>query len=262
MQHTALTIHFQLNSGMCWTTLTVSARQQFRVSSPVQMLYDALNQAGLLAGSNSSSSSLESTEGADSAASASTTAAVGEATVCPPAAGLSDASPAGAASNGSSSRHGRDQHQQQLAVPVAAGSGPTWSPGDPACPAWVACWSAICGVWASKWNHRWAHGRTSLRPESDESAVVSYCLGPQDHDVPSSVLPVDRPPVVGRIVGESHWTCAALPLQSQHCACQLLDSRTNCSGVRCITLYVAVCVCLCWGCCVQGMAEQAQRWAA
>jgi hypothetical protein len=33
-------------------------------------------------------------------------------------------------------------------------SGPAWDTSNPECPAWTACWSAICGVWASKWNHR------------------------------------------------------------------------------------------------------------
>jgi hypothetical protein len=36
-------------------------------------------------------------------------------------------------------------------------SGPAWDTSDSECPAWTACWSAICGVWASKWNHRYSH---------------------------------------------------------------------------------------------------------
>lgn len=104
--------------------------------SNLQLVHQGLCKAGLLQGdAGSSSSSIQSMD------SALTTL---------PTNGTSPSSSSDISSNG------RDQHQQQLALPIHVESGPAWDVADPACPAWTACWSAICGVWASKWNHRCA----------------------------------------------------------------------------------------------------------
>jgi hypothetical protein len=60
-------------------------------------------------------------------------------------------------------------------VPVAVKYGPEWNPNNPNCPAWLACWAAVCGVWASKWNHRaWLSRRSAGLPE--EQLAVSVLL--------------------------------------------------------------------------------------
>ncbi|WIA21598.1 hypothetical protein OEZ85_000786 [Tetradesmus obliquus] len=120
-----------------------------------QLVHQGLCKAGLLQGdAGSSSSSIQSMD------SALTTL---------PTNGTSPSSSSDISSNG------RDQHQQQLALPIHVESGPAWDVADPACPAWTACWSAICGVWASKWNHRaWLSRRSAGLPE--EQLAVSVLM--------------------------------------------------------------------------------------
>jgi hypothetical protein len=103
----------------------------------LQLVHEGLLKAGLLQGSGNNSSSNSSVESLDTSS-----------TDIPATNGTFAQSSSDVSSNG------RDQHQQQLALPINVESGPAWDVADPACPAWAACWSAICGVWASKWNHR------------------------------------------------------------------------------------------------------------
>lgn len=85
----------------------------------------------------------------------------------------------GTNNNNNSTTHthfnGHQQHQQQPQTSIPVGSGAEWSPADVECPAWTACWSAICGVWASKWNHRaWLSRRSAGLPE--EQLAVSVLI--------------------------------------------------------------------------------------
>lgn len=81
-------------------------------------------------------------------------------------------------SNGSShdGSNGHHQEQQEPAdASAAVGSGPSWVPSDPTCPAWSATWSSICAVWASKWNHRaWLSRQSAGLPE--EQLAVSVLI--------------------------------------------------------------------------------------
>eukprot|EP00775_Hariotina_reticulata_P004810 gene4810-5058_t len=151
------------------------------------LIYGALAKAGLInapppsCGANSSSqggsdalaaaqgqapSSSNNTHHADASAGGGGSTSAGEA-------GPTSGSSAGP--DAADAACSRRQHQEQLAVPVAVKYGPEWEPGNPNCPAWLACWAAVCGVWASKWNHRaWLSRRSAGLPE--EQLAVSVLL--------------------------------------------------------------------------------------
>eukprot|EP00878_Enallax_costatus_P012225 GHUV01012768.1.p1 GENE.GHUV01012768.1~~GHUV01012768.1.p1 ORF type:complete len:407 (+),score=64.26 GHUV01012768.1:489-1709(+) len=143
-------VYQNIPSPICVLCIT----SDFSVLCPaVQLVYNALRQAGLLSGLQDSQTSptLEApphTNGKSSSKNSNSSAAAAH-----------------------THPNSRRQHQEQLQTPIAVGYGADWSPEDPDCPAWTACWSAICGVWASKWNHRaWLSRRSAGLPE-DQLAV-------------------------------------------------------------------------------------------
>jgi hypothetical protein len=77
--------------------------------------------------------------------------------------------------NGNGHHHADDgskQHSEGGAA-LTVGSGPAWQPGNPDCPEWRALWDAVCGVWASKWNHRaWLSRQSAGLPEEQLAVSV------------------------------------------------------------------------------------------